>query len=159
MKISLTWVDIAVLAGSSLFAVMTYSFDSTEKPAFADKYWVMESSSITPAIDLDMDGKADTDIRVMMEDCERDDAEMFKSGGKILKHDGNKRCDEEEEQVTESGTWTYDANTKQLTSKHHSTSKPQTVLVKEVSASKMAVQYSFTSGKGKHTIHAVYKVK
>lgn len=159
MRSSFTWIDLAVLTGSTIFAVLTFSFDSKEKVPFADKYWILESSTITPAIDLDMDGKADTDIRVMLEDCERDDAEMFKSGGKIMKHDGKDRCDEEEEEVTESGTWTYDAATKQLTSKHNRASKPQTVLVKEVNASKMTVQYTFTSAKGKHLINAVYKVK
>ncbi|MGN6416071.1 MAG: lipocalin family protein [Pseudobacter sp.] len=159
MKSSFTWTDLAVLTGSTIFAVMTYSFDTKEKLPFTDKYWVMESSTIIPAIDVDMDGKADTDIRVMLEDCERDDAEMFKSGGKIMKHDGKNRCDEEEELVTESGTWTYDAATRQLTSKHYETSKPQTVVIKEVNAGKMTVQYSFKSAKGNHTITAVYKLK
>lgn len=130
-----------------------------QKAPFADKFWKLESSVVTPAVDLDMDGKADTDIRVMMEDCEKDDAEMYKSGGKVMKHNGANKCDEDDEEVLESGTWEYNATTKQLTIKHHDTRKAQTATVKEVSGNKMVVVSSFTSSKGKHSITAVYKAK
>lgn len=160
MKTSQTLFTLAILAGASLITAFALPFNSQQKAPFADKYWILESGSVTPAIDLDGDGKADTDIRVMLEDCQKDDAEMYKTGGKVMKHDGKLRCDEEEEAViTEKGTWTYDAATKQLTSKDNSSSKPQTVTVKEATATKMVVTYVFTSTKGKHTINAVYKAK
>lgn len=133
--------------------------DTDQKFPFADKFWKLESSVVAPAIDLDMDGKADTDIRVMMEDCEKDDAEMYKTGGKVMKHNGTNKCEEEDEAVVESGTWEYNATTKQLTIKHHDTRKAQTATIKEVSGNRMIVVSSFTSAKGKHTITAVYKAK
>lgn len=159
MKTSQTLFTLAILAGASLITAFALPFNSHQKAPFADKYWIFESSVVTPAIDLDGDGKPDNDIRVMLEDCEKDDAEMFKTGGILMKHEGKNRCDEEDEVITESGTWKYDAATKQLTSKHHNTSKPQTVTVKEVTATKMVLNYVFTSAKGKHTINAVYKAK
>lgn len=125
--------------------------------AFADKYWVLESSVVEPAIDLNMDGKADTDIRVMLEKCDLDDAEMFKSDGKLLKDFGASKCDEEETNGKEVGNWKFDPATKQITSKHDDTEKPQVVTVKEVSGNKMVVTYKFTSSKGDHTITGIYK--
>lgn len=97
-----------------------------------------------------MDGKPDSDIRVMLEDCDQDDTEMFKAGGKTMKHNGKNKCDEEEEDEVESGTWKYNAATKQLTIHHNDTEKAQTLKVKEVSGNKMMMVHEFTSNKGKH---------
>jgi hypothetical protein len=158
MKTSHTILGVAALAGA--ITLTAFSLPAADQKApFADKYWKLESSIVSPAIDLDMDGKADTDIRVMMEDCEKDDAEMYKTGGTVMKHAGAIQCDEEEEAVSESGNWQYNAATKQLTIKHHDTRKPQTVTVKEVAGNKMVVVTEFTSSKGKHSITAVYKAK
>lgn len=157
MKTSQTLLALTIFIGASIATAFTFPAD--QKAAFADKYWILESSVVSPAIDLNMDGKADTDLRVMMEDCEKDDAEMFKTGGTVMKHEGANKCDEEDETVSESGTWQYNAATKQLTVKHHNTDKPQTMTVKEVSGNKMIVTSTFTSAKGKHNITAIYKLK
>ncbi|WP_127124399.1 lipocalin family protein [Pseudoflavitalea rhizosphaerae] len=157
MKTSQTFLALTILISASIATAFTIPAD--QKAPFADKYWILESSVVSPAIDLNMDGKADTDIRVMLEDCEKDDAEMYKTGGTVMKHEGASKCDEEEETVTESGNWKYNAGTKQLTVKHHDTDKPQTMTVKEVSGNKMVVTTTFTSGKGKHNVTAVYKLK
>ena len=148
---------MAILLSASLATAFT--LPTIQKAPFADKYWKLESSVVSPAIDLNMDGKADTDIRVMLEDCEKDDAEMYRTGGTVMKHEGASKCDEEDEDVSESGTWQYNAGTKQLTIKHHDTGKPQTMTVKEVSGNKMVVVSEFTSSKGKHSITAVFKAK
>ena len=157
MKTSQVSCALTILISASLVTAFTLPAD--QKASFADKYWKFESSVVSPAIDLDMDGKADTDIRVMLEDCEKDDAEMYKTGGTVMKHEGANKCDEEDESVSESGSWEYNATTKQLTVKHHNTDKPQTMTVKEVSGNKMVVTSTFTSSKGKHNITAVYKLK
>lgn len=157
MKTNQIIFSLAILSGASILTAFTFPVD--QKAPFADKYWKFESSVVTPAIDLNMDGKADSDIRVLLEDCEKDDAEMYKTGGTVMKHEGADKCDEEEETVFESGSWKYNPGTKQLTVKHHDTDKPQTMTVKEVSGNKMIVTSTFTSAKGKHNITAVYKLK
>lgn len=149
----------ATLAGGIVITAFSQPVAMDQKAPFADKYWLLESSTVVPAIDLNMDGKPDNDIRVMLEDCNKDDAEMFKTGGKLMKHNGAKKCDEDEETVEESGDWTYNAATKEITSHHYDTDKPQTVILKEVSAGKMIVSYTFKSSKGNHTITATYKAK
>ncbi|WP_315823553.1 hypothetical protein [Paraflavitalea speifideaquila] len=120
----------------------------------------MESSTVVPAVDLNMDGKPDKDIRVMMEDCDLDDGEMYKTNGKTMKDNGRNKCDEEDEQVVESGTWTYDAASKQITVHHYNTDKPQTHTLKEISGSRMVLTYTFKTPKGSsHTITAVLRAK
>lgn len=159
MKKNKTILTIAAVTGALAITAFNVPSIHEQQAPFADKYWILESSTVVPAVDLDMDGKPDSDIRVMLEDCDKDDAEMFKTGGKLMKHNGKDKCDEEEEDVVESGTWKYNAATKQLTSHHHDTEKPQTLTVKEVSGNKMVLVYEFTSNKGKHVITGVYKVK
>lgn len=158
MKTSYTIIVIATLTGALALTAFTLP-PAVQKAPFADKYWILESSVVSPAVDLDMDGKADTDILAMIEDCEKDDAEMYKTGGTVIKHSGASKCDEEEETVSESGTWEYDAATKQLTVKHHDTRKAQTLTVKELAGNRMVVTTVFTSSKGKHSITAVFKAK
>jgi hypothetical protein len=133
---------------------------NNQQAPFTGKYWILESSTVVPAIDLNMDGKPDNDIRVMMEDCELDDGEMYKADGKLMKDQGRKKCDEDDEQVMESGTWTYDAAAKKITVHHYDTDKPQTHTLKELSGNKMVLTYIFKTSKGSsHTITAVLKAK
>ncbi|NML23434.1 hypothetical protein HHL16_21320 [Pseudoflavitalea sp. G-6-1-2] len=153
---------LTVSAVAATIAITAFAIPSaTEQSApFTEKFWVLESGSIVPAIDVSGDGKPDKDIRAMLEDCELDDAEMYKSGGKVMKHQGKVKCDEEDETTMESGTWKYNAATKQLTIHHYDTEKPQTLIVKEVTATKMVCTYEFTTPKGsKHLITGVFKVK
>ena len=153
---------VQLLTAGAIMAVITaFSLPADPKQsAFTDKYWVLESSTIVPAIDVSGDGKPDNDIRAMLEDCEKDDGEMYKSGGKTFKHNGKVKCDEEDESVAESGTWKYNAATRQLTVHHYDTEKPQTLLVKEITSGKMVCTYEFTTPKGsKHLITGVFKAK
>lgn len=156
IKLVIPAAALGIIAGITSFETP----ESTNQSAsFADKFWKVETITVSPAIDLDMDGKPDTDMKVMMEDCDKDDAEMFKSNNKIMKDGGEEKCDEEEEDIFESGTWKYDAAAKKITIKHHNTEKPSTATVKEVSATRLVLTSTFTSNKGNHNIIAVYKVK
>lgn len=150
---------IAALTAVGISTSFTQPAASSQHAPFTGKYWLLESSTVSPAIDLNMDGKPDTDIRVMQEDCEKDDAEMYKSDGKLMKNNGSRKCDDEEEAVEESGTWKYNAATKEITVHHYNTEKPQTVILKEVSGNKMVLSYTFKSTKATHIITAIYKAK
>lgn len=157
MKTNKTIFSIAAVTGT----LMITAFNAPkQQPAFSDKYWMLESSSIVPAVDMNLDGKPDNDLASIMEECDKDDAEMFKSDGKVITHHGTKKCDEDEAVVIESGVWKYDPATKQITSHHIGVEKPQVVTIKELTASKMVVTYEFSETNGKkHTITGTYKVK
>lgn len=133
--------------------------ESAQNEAFTDKYWKVETMTVSPAVDLDMDGKPDTDVRVLLEECEKDDAEMYKSNNKVMKHGGSEKCDEEDPDESEVGTWKYDASTRSLTVHHYDTRKPQVLTIKEVSSGKLVLTRTFQSNKGEHLIHAVLRAK
>lgn len=131
----------------------------TPKEAFTDKYWKLETITVSPAVDLDMDGKPDTDMRILLEDCQMDDAEMYKSNNKVMKHEGSQKCDDEDPQESEVGTWKYDSSTKKLTLNKNDYNKPEVLTIKEVSSGKLVVTGTFKSKNAEHLIHAVYKAK
>lgn len=150
-----------LLASIVMITVMAFTYNkvSTPNEAFTDKYWKLETITVSPAVDLDMDGKPDTDMRILLEDCQKDDAEMYKSNNKLMKDEGSEKCDDEDPQQSEVGTWKYDASTKTLTINKNDSEKPQLLTIKEVSSGKLVVTGTFKSKNATHLIHAVYKVK
>lgn len=161
MKNSKAIIPIAAaVAGTLIFTAFGVPSMPVQQPSFSDKYWVMESSTIVPAADMNGDGKPDADLRDILEDCDKDDAEMFRSDGKLMTHHGTKKCDSDEEEITEMGTWKYDPATKQITTNQDGMAKPHVVTIKELTASKMVATFDFTSTDGqKHTVTGTYKVK
>ncbi|MFZ4261705.1 hypothetical protein ACFRAE_06665 [Sphingobacterium sp. HJSM2_6] len=128
-------------------------------PLFGNNYWIVESSTIHPALDLDMDGKPDTDVLILQEPCDRDDADLFRADGVILTDWGNIRCDEEEEGITETGTWKFNPQKQILTiKKDHSRKLMEAKLIQKTSN-----QLTFTahhkSSKSEHVITLKLKRK
>lgn len=157
MKNSKLIILTAAVAGTLIF---TGFGAPVQQPSFSDKYWVLESSSIVPAADMNLDGKPDADMRDIMEDCDKDDAEMFRSDGKMVTHHGTNKCDSDEEEIIESGTWKYNPATKQITSHQIGMEEILVTTIKELTASKMVAVYNFTSTDGqKHTITGTYRLK
>lgn len=142
--------------------ITAFGFPSApqQQASFSDKYWVLESSSIVPAADLNLDGKPDASLFEIMEECDKDDAEMFKSNGKYMTHHGNNKCNSDEEEVIESGTWKYDAAAKKITIHQIDVEQPQVATIKELSANKMVVvrEFTYTDGK-KHVITGTYRTR
>ncbi|RPD42408.1 hypothetical protein EG028_04310 [Chitinophaga barathri] len=145
---------------TSLAAAVSFTAPSAGRQApFIDKYWVYESSTVVPAVDLDMDGKPDNSISVLLEECQEDDARMFKGSGKIVEDYGKNKCGDDEVSSEETGDWTYNAATRQLSTKDYNTDEPEILTLREISASRMVLVRVFRSNKGEHTITAVYKTR
>ena len=155
----------AIFTATNMILLVAFSHEkihgtgNTPNEAFTDKYWKLETITVSPAVDLDMDGKPDTDMRILLADCQKDDAEMYKSNNKVMKHEGSEKCDEEDPQESEVGTWKYDVSTKKLTLNKTDYNKPEVLTVKEVSSGKLVLTGTFRSKNTEHLIHAVYKAK
>lgn len=144
---------VAALIGSA--AGRPGSAESQAQGAFTGKYWVLTSFTANPAIDWDMDGAPETDILAKLEPCERDDAMMFRKDNKVLSHQGNISCDEDEEKETEMGEWKYTPATKQLTVM--TAGQPSRVYtVVEASAGRLVLSHQI---KGRSLLTATYKLK
>lgn len=160
MKKSPTIVALTALTGALVITAFGLPSIPEQQTSFSDKYWILESSSIVPAADLNLDGKPDADLHAIMEECDKDDAEMFKSNGKLMTHHGNNKCNDDEEEVIESGTWKYDAAAKQITILQADVEKQLVTTIKELTANKMVAVQEFTDADGKkHVITGTYRTK
>ena len=125
---------------------------------FTDKYWKLEALTVSPAIDWDLDGKPDSNILPLLDECERDDRMLLRKDGRMMGDQGEDACDEEEERVYERGKWHYSAAEKTLSLDEYG--KKQVCQVVESSANKLVLQYPFKATNGKsHTMRAVYVFK
>ncbi len=145
----------------AISAIAFTSKTQNSSQRFTDKYWVVESVTVSPSIDLDLDGKPDTDMTILIEECEKDDALMFKSDNTLIQHVGEKKCDDDDPIEEEVGEWSYNESTKTLTqNRFDSDGKPQSALIKSVSPTKLVIHTSFTTTNNKeHLVVAVYKAK
>ncbi|MBD2699546.1 hypothetical protein IC229_02785 [Spirosoma sp. BT702] len=76
--------------------------------SFVGKTYQIVSFTLNPALDLDNDGIADTDLTLLFSDCRKDDTVTFETGGKILTGFGTSKCTGDDTSDRNGGTWTYD---------------------------------------------------
>jgi hypothetical protein len=62
------------------------------KEMLINKKWLATSMTIDPGVDIDGDGKIDTDWMQFIEDCEKDDLTVFADDGELLTLDGAVKC-------------------------------------------------------------------
>ncbi|WP_345232554.1 DUF5004 domain-containing protein [Olivibacter ginsenosidimutans] len=117
------------------------------KTGFVDKKWVLESMTINPAIDLNGDGTAETDMMDFSDPCVLDDITTFRKDGKTVLNDGKLRCNEENPQERVTGTWSYDEATKQLTTQETGES-PSTVQVVKIDDQHLVLKQEMTTDDG-----------
>ncbi|QHV97480.1 hypothetical protein [Spirosoma endbachense] len=82
--------------------------------AFVGKNLMMTSFQISPAIDMDGDGKIDPDLMVFMRPCDKDNTVVFEKGGKLSGSNGQLSCanDQADPSVVKPSTWSYNEQTK-----------------------------------------------
>ncbi|MFC3196028.1 hypothetical protein ACFOET_00245 [Parapedobacter deserti] len=153
LLISIT--SIAIGAGAWESIPMT----TVQESPFGSHYWVVASSTIQPALDVDMDGKPDTDLLILIPPCERDDADRYLDDGTILTSRGSASCEADEEEEEETGTWSYDPTTKTLLFEKYDGGKPVEARLASASASQIVLITNHQSSKGTHTIRTTLKSK
>jgi hypothetical protein len=83
-------------------------------PAFVDKTYRITSFTLDPALDLNNDGKPDTDLTLLFDECRKDDTVTLETGGKITTGFGATTCTGDDPADRNGGTWTYDEARKVL---------------------------------------------
>lgn len=88
--------------------------DNTVTPAFVGKNLVMTSFQVNPAIDLDGDGKLDTDLMVFLRACDKDNTLIFEKNGTLSGSNGQLSCsdDDADPSAVKPSHWTYNEQTK-----------------------------------------------
>jgi hypothetical protein len=133
--------------------------ESQNSSPFGAHFWVVSSSTVHPAIDINGDGKPDTDLRIVVPDCELDDADQYQGDGTILTDYGRLSCDDEQEQQEESGTWSYDVTTKMLTIEKYDGGGSIQAKLESTSGTELVFVSELRSSKGRHTIRTTLKIK
>ncbi|UFH54296.1 hypothetical protein [Spirosoma sp. KNUC1025] len=86
------------------------------EPAFVGKAMMMTSFQVNPAIDLDADGKLDTDLTIFLRDCDKDNTITFEKNGVMSGSNGQLSCssDEADPSAAKPSHWTYNESTKTI---------------------------------------------
>lgn len=90
----------------------------TAREYLIDADWLVVAATIDPPIEIDIFGTKITinDIRDLdeAEPCERDDLLRFKADGRVEDDEGPTKCDPNDPQTSDGGTWTLSADGKEL---------------------------------------------
>ncbi|MVM33552.1 hypothetical protein GO755_26175 [Spirosoma sp. HMF4905] len=84
--------------------------------AFVGKNLMMTSFQVNPAIDLDGDGKLDSDLTVFLRACDKDNTIIFEKNGTMSGSNGQLSCsdDESDPSTVKPSHWTYNEQTKTI---------------------------------------------
>lgn len=123
MKQSITSVSKLALLGLTLFVSSCKHDQDTVQPgtdsglvaSFVGVRWQMASFEITPAQDIDGDGRPDSDLMKLLRPCDLDNTITFERSGKVAGDNGQLKCDDDDNPATQKpDTWTYDNATRVL---------------------------------------------
>ncbi|GAB4025781.1 hypothetical protein [Spirosoma gilvum] len=101
-------------AATFILTAASYKLPSNSKSlAFVGKNLSMASFQVSPAIDLDGDGKVDTDLMAFLRPCDKDNTLTFEENGKVSGNTGTLSCSSEESLpvVAKPSHWTYNEKT------------------------------------------------
>ena len=147
---------------SSLSTILTSACQATgsnknNQITFVDKKWKLHTFTVNPSVDWDLNGTQDTDIFALLDPCDRDDFLMFRRDGVIIRFVGTEKCDEEDEDQLEDGTWTTEQNNTIVFRWEDHEDKAE---IPESTADKLVLVHRFKSTDGiTHKLTAEYQLK
>ncbi|MBO0952572.1 lipocalin-like domain-containing protein [Fibrella forsythiae] len=113
--------------------------------SFMNVRFQMAAFELTPPMDLDEDGKPDSDLMRFMRPCDLDNTIVFEKTGKMLGDFGKQRCDDDvDPNPSKPDTWTYDNGTKRLRIIDGESKEVSEMDVVEASAKTMKVKMTMT---------------
>lgn len=93
------------------------------KPQFIDKTWEIDSWDLTTPVDIDDDGRVETDLMDLLDRCEEDNLITFSADGRLLESPGDDLCDDDEPGEKHTYNWSYERSSQTLTLKDPQTGK------------------------------------
>lgn len=129
--------------------------EPTKKELLCGKNWTLVAETVSPAINLN--GTLITDLYSQLEDCSKDDIGIFNTNGTYTFEEGPTKCDVNDPQVWDSGTWVFNSDQTILVL----TGSDGTLNAKivELTSSKLATSQEMTIDGIKYTITDTYQKK
>jgi hypothetical protein len=126
----------------------------TKKDLLTGKNWILTAETVSPAIDYD--GILVTDLYAQMDDCDKDDINKFNANGTYTFEEGATKCDVNDPQIYDAGTWAFnsDQTILVLTSPSEGTKNAEII---ELTSSKCVISQKTTFDDIEYTITDTYK--
>lgn len=83
--------------------------ETTKKDLLSGKNWVVTALTITPGINIG-GGVVISDLYAQTDDCTNDDISNFAASGNYTFEEGPTKCDVNDPQVSDTGTWTFNSD-------------------------------------------------
>jgi hypothetical protein len=106
---------LALLCISCIMSSCKKDDDPTKTDLLTSKDWKTTALTIDPAVDMNGDGTADTDMLSLYEDCQKDDLVRFGTDKTVTNDEGETKCDPDDPQTSSGGTWSFNSDETELT--------------------------------------------
>jgi hypothetical protein len=128
----------------------------SKKELLSGKNWVLTAETVSPAFNFN--GILITDLYAQMDDCTKDDISKFNADGTYTFEEGTTKCDVNDPQVFDSGTWVFssDQTILVLTSPVNGTLNAEII---ELTSSKCVISQEETVDNIKYTITDTFQSK
>ena len=77
--------------------------------------WKLTEFTVNPAFDYDNDGTTETNLLPFVPACSQDDLTIYNADKTYAEDEGGSKCDTNDPQVFETGTWTFNGDETTLT--------------------------------------------
>jgi hypothetical protein len=128
----------------------------SKKDLISGKNWMLISETVSPAINFN--GILITDLYAQLDDCTKDDISKFNANGTYTFEEGATKCDVNDPQVFDSGTWVFnsDQTILVLTSPSNGTINAEII---ELTSSKIVTSQQSTIDGINYTVTDTYQKK
>jgi hypothetical protein len=146
-----------LLIVSLFLAILSCKKDEepTKKDLLCGKNWILVAETISPA--LNYNGTLITDLYSQLESCSKDDIGIFNTNGTYTFEEGLTKCDVNDPQVWDSGTWVFNSDQTILVLTGDGGTLNATIV--ELSSSKFVTSQEMTIDDVKYTITDTYQKK
>jgi hypothetical protein len=127
-----------------------------KKDLLSGKDWILISETISPA--LDVNGTLITDLYSQLDACDKDDIGKFNSNGTYTLEEGLTKCDVNDPQVYETGTWTFNSDETIIVTSS-STGEVTNSNIQELTANKLILKQEAIFNNINYTITSTYQKK
>jgi hypothetical protein len=150
--------SLLLIAALTIIALSCSKDESvSKKELLTGKNWILTAETVNPGIDFG-GGIIITDLFSQYDVCYKDNISNFTTTGTYTFEEGPTKCDSNDPQVFDAGTWTFNSDETILVVTS-TTNGVTNLTISELSASKLVVTYEQTYNSIKYKLTSTYAVK